>query len=57
MARGEHIPLYDDPSKIVAVIDCDIEALTWLEHHLPITDGASKLISEAIGNILARNPE
>lgn len=57
MARGEHIRLYDDPSRIVAVIDCDIEALTWLESHLPTSDEASKRISEAIGNILARNPE
>lgn len=57
MARGEHIRLYDQPEKIVAVIDCDIEALTWLESHLPVDDQASKRISRAIGNILARNPE
>lgn len=57
MAREERIRLYDDVSKIVATIYCDIEALTWLEGHLPVKDEASKRISLGIGNILVRNPE
>jgi hypothetical protein len=54
--KVERIRLDDDGS-IVATIDCDIEALTWLESYLPVKDEASKRISRVIGNILARNPE